>query len=102
MDDSIRPTPEGHLQSAADDTLAKDRRRPGRVEYDNPALIAILRNPTAGVRDDAPELAPLPWPADECSDEQDGGEWRASRGIARGLLFVAPFWVAVALLWRLL
>jgi hypothetical protein len=101
MDDSIRPTPEGNLQPAADDTLAKDRRRPGRVEYDNPALIAILRNPTAGVHADAPELATLPRPAGEWSDEQDD-DWRASRGIARGLLFVAPFWVAVALLWRLL
>lgn len=62
-----------------------ERRRPNRIQVANPHLIPLLRSPI-------PAEAPDP-------DWKDS--LRPARGIAFGLLLVAPFWVGAAglLLW---
>jgi hypothetical protein len=60
-----------------------DRRRPGRVQNVNPALIPLLRSG---------EITKIQM------DEDDQEPMRASRGIAIGLLLVAPFWIGIGAL----
>ena len=61
-----------------------DRRRPGRVEYTDKALIALLRDPAAEVVDDALEI-------------DDGDALAPSRGVLFGLLIGLGMWCAIGL-----
>jgi hypothetical protein len=94
------PTASGN----ADPELKVDRRRPGRIEHTNRHLIALLRrappsDEAASVRpeaDDAPAKAAGPE-----RQQEDADDLGPARGIALGLLFVAPFWAGVAgLCWQ--
>jgi hypothetical protein len=74
------------------DTLA-DRRRLGRVDYQNPHLIELLR---------APGEAPLPAepveiPADADADA-DPDSPAAARGIIMGMLIGSSIWIAGGLI----
>jgi hypothetical protein len=71
-------------------TLA-DRRRPGRVDFQNPNLIDLLRKPG-----DAPLPAePEPAVPDAEFDEMDEGDVLApSRGLFLGMMLGAGLWVA--------
>ena len=60
----------------------RDRRRPGRVEYTNPDLIALLRQPPgiiAGEIENDDPLAP-------------------ARGIMMGFVLAVPAWFGIGLL----
>ena len=76
-------------------TEAVDRRRPGRREYANPALIALLRSASnAAVIEDAPEPQESAWGEDDMSP---------ARGVATSLLIGMLMWCAIgAAIWALL
>ncbi len=62
-----------------------ERRRPGRAKYTDRALIALLRDPTAEVVDDAPEI--------ERSDAL-----APTRGVLLGLLIGIVMWCAIGVI----
>ena len=72
------------------DTLA-DRRRLGRVDYENPHLLRLLR---------VPGDAPLPdEPAEEpVIPEADGDSLAPARGILLGMLIGSGMWIAGGLI----
>ena len=78
MDSSANPTP---LQSPS--LASTDRRRPGRGDYSNPALVELLRAPS-GIK-----------PAEQ---EEVRDDLAAPKGILLGLLIVIPFWAIVGFL----
>ena len=61
-------------------TVAKDRRRPGRIEDVNAELIPILRGAEPVVE----------------HEPEDVDQTAALRGLVAGVLFSAPIWVAIA------
>ena len=64
-----------------------ERRRPGRIEYTNPALIALLRAPSA-----PPE-----------TEELADNPLATARGIGVGLLLAIPAWAGLGILvWLLM
>jgi len=65
--------------------LAADRRRPGRVEYDDPALIELLRTSGTGVQ------------ADEEEDQTDH-DLAPARGLVFGLLIGVSMWTAIGMI----
>ncbi len=70
-----------------------DRRRPGRVEYNNQHVIAMMRDPTAL---DPATLADVSVPFDNSGDESDESDNLApARGILTGLLLALPFWALI-------
>ena len=83
-----------HIEETAVETTAPpvhaDRRRPGRTDFANPALIELLRAPVGKLdaaeasRDREDDLAPV-------------------RGIRNGVLLSVPLWSAIAAMaWLLL
>jgi hypothetical protein len=82
--------------------IAIDRRRPRRVETDNPHLVALLRDP----------ISVAPTPADEaddklvpavCDDVEDNDPLAPARGVAVGFLIGAAVWAVMgAAAWCLL
>lgn len=69
-----------------------DRRRSERPPNASPELIALLRfRPESG----ASKVAEAHQIAGPCSGEDDEDQIGAARGIAIGLLLVAPFWIAL-------
>jgi hypothetical protein len=63
-----------------------DRRRPGRVEYTKPNLIALLREPS--------------WIG--ASEIEEGDPLAPARGIIVGFALAAPVWIGIGLLvWNL-
>ena len=72
-----------------------DRRRPGRRDYDNPALIALLRSASnAAVIEDAPDPQDATRSADDLAP---------ARGIAVSLAIGVLMWSAIGLgIWALL
>lgn len=73
--------------------LTGERRRPGRIQRVKPALIPLLR---------ADEIAKIATDDDGATNNDDQDPLRAARGMAVGLLLVAPFWIGVGgLLWWL-
>ena len=72
-----------------------DRRRPGRRDYENPALIALLRSAsTPAALDDAPD------PKEGWQGEDD---LSPARGVAVSLLIGVAMWSAIgAAIWALL
>jgi hypothetical protein len=76
------------LTSTTDDQRVPDRRRPGRVQYTNRALVGLLRIPV-GLK------------STQTEDRRD--DLAPAKGIMIGLLVAIPFWAALAgLLWYLL
>jgi hypothetical protein len=88
MEDVVRLT-------SGEQTGTVDRRRPGRRDYDNPALIALLRSASKPVAiEDAPEPPVALIRVDDLS---------AARGVATSLLIGMLMWSAiVAGIWALL
>lgn len=109
MGDEIHaPAPgEAAISADADRAVKVDRRRPGRVQYTNPTLIALLRRPKssdvpasvlADADADADDIARVDVPGPEWEQEDDSDDFAPSRGIMLGLLISAPFWAAIAAL----
>jgi hypothetical protein len=69
--------------------VAKERRRPGRVNYTQPALIELLREPRSSVSVDK-------GPND--TDER----LAPARGIVFGIMLAVPLWCALGVAVRLL
>jgi hypothetical protein len=69
-------------QTAASPPPFTERRRPGRVKYTDRALIALLRDPTAEVVHDAPEI-------------EDSDALAPTRGVLLGLLIGIAMWCAI-------
>jgi len=62
--------------------VAKERRRPGRVNYTQPALIELLRPPLS--------VASVEQAADDTADGL-----APARGIALGIILAVPLWFAL-------
>jgi hypothetical protein len=79
------------LRTAPQDTPdVIERRRPGRVEHENPSLIALLRQSSSRIVEDA-------------ALEPAGHDLISARGILIGLLFSAPVWGVVGVtIWFLI
>jgi hypothetical protein len=71
---------------------AAERRRPGRRDYANPHLIALLRHDQDAPAVDAghPEAAP---------DREADSDLAPARGIAVGVILGAALWAIPVLLW---
>lgn len=90
MPDPGSPAAEG--QTTIPQTLV-ERRRPDRVEYDNPHAIAIMRDPTAL---DPAASADISVPFENLGAESDDNDNLApARGILTGLLLALPFWALI-------
>ncbi len=107
MGDQIHAPASGDVAASADadPTVSADRRRPGRVRYTNPALIAVLRRPEspngAGpvlTDADADDIAHVDVPGPEWEREDDSDDLAPGRGIVLGLLVSALFWAGIAAL----
>lgn len=85
--------------SPIDTGTLTDRRRPGRVDYQNQHLVELLRDSD---RVPTPELAEQP--ADSEFDAyEDEDPLRPARGILLGMLIASSMWIAGALaLWTFL
>lgn len=85
--------------SPVDTGTLTDRRRPGRVDYQNQHLVELLRDSD---RVPPPELAEQP--ADSEFDAyEDEDPLRPARGILLGMLIASSMWIAGALaLWTFL
>ena len=85
--------------SPVDTGTLTDRRRPGRVDYQNQHLVELLRDSD---RVPTPELAEQP--ADSEFDAyEDEDPLRPARGILLGMLIASGMWIAGALaLWTFL
>jgi hypothetical protein len=62
--------------------VAKERRRPGRVNYTQPAFIELLRRPASGA------------PVDKGADDTGDG-LAPARGIMFGVMLAIPLWCAL-------
>jgi hypothetical protein len=84
-------------ETSPQSVIATDRRRPGRVNYQNPHLVDLLRrasNPTQAEVDEARAAAPI------ASDEDP---LAAARGVMLGSAIGAGCWIASGLaVWLLL
>jgi hypothetical protein len=80
------PADEPDSQAAAP-VAAGDRRRPGRTQYRNPWLLALLR------RQPAPAFEPMP--AASLRDQEDG--LSPARGIIIGVAMAAVLWSIIGL-----
>ena len=91
------------VQPAAEAAVARvpERQRTRPRSYRKAARLSLLRkSATKGSWVSSSDMQTAA-PADQPQTEETAGD--ASRGIARGLLLVAPFWAAVGvLIWRLL
>jgi hypothetical protein len=74
------------------DTLA-DRRRLGRVDYQNPHLLNLLRGPAEAPPPAEPEEAPV-----DAGAEEDPDSPAPVRGIALGVLIGSGIWIAGGLI----
>lgn len=85
--------------SPADTGTLTDRRRPGRVDYQNPHLVELLREPD--------NLPPPAEPADQPAETEydayeDEDPLRPARGILLGMVIASGLWGAGAFaLWML-
>jgi hypothetical protein len=73
-----------------------ERRRPGRAAIVNPQLVPLLRS-QPGDPPTATTAAPASGAVGDASAEKPGLPPLALRGIAIGVLFAIPIWVAVGL-----
>jgi hypothetical protein len=82
----------------------KDRRRPGRADYNNPALIALLRGPqpseeTPPPASDQPGVAEASLQAD---DDFDADQGMPARGILIAVMLSVPLWMGIGFAVRFL
>ena len=93
MEQTATSAPAAPVDAAAEAAVTSgDRRRPGRSDSANPALIPLLRN-TSEPPNLGPERADISVPSPEAKDDLG-----AAKGIAFGTLLAVPFWVVVGLL----
>jgi hypothetical protein len=87
---------------SADTTNIHDRRRPGRIEYGNQHLVAILRRPVGG--DDSAGTTNIDGLVEENDDAVNHPTWsdRTILSVLTGLTVLAVImWTTIALaLWR--
>ena len=70
-----------------------ERRRPDRVEFTNPHVIALLRDPTAV---DPAALAEISEPVEDLSTtSEDNDNLAPAKGVLAGLLLALPFWALI-------
>jgi len=78
---------------AAETVVLTDRRRPGRVDYQNPHLLPLLRH-GSGSDEELPELDASFFAE---HSERGGDSLSAARGILIGCAISASLWVAAGL-----
>jgi len=85
-------SPGAEDQTTPTQTLV-ERRRPGRVEFTNPHVVAMLRDPTAL---DPAAAAEISGPVEDLGTTSDGYDSLASaRGIVTGVLLALPLWALI-------
>lgn len=85
-------SPGAEGQTAPTETLV-ERRRPGRVEYVNPHVIALLRAPTALDPGASVEISGAA--EDLVTADDDGDNLAPAKGILAGLLLALPLWALI-------
>jgi hypothetical protein len=82
--------------SPVDTGTLTDRRRPGRVDFQNPHLVGLLR--------DSDRVPPAELPAEtEFDADEDEDPLRPARGILLGMVIASGMWMAGAVaLWTFL
>jgi hypothetical protein len=70
-----------------------ERRRPGRIEYSNPHVIALMRDPTT-LDPAAPADVPGPF-HDPDTPADDGDGLAPAKGILAGLVLALPLWALI-------
>jgi len=86
-----RGPPGAEGQTTATSTLV-ERRRPGRVEFINPHVIALLRNPTTGDPDTSAEFSES---VEDLGTSEDNDNLAPAKGILTGVLLALPFWALI-------
>jgi hypothetical protein len=82
--------------SSGEVTTLTDRRRQGRVNYQNPHLIALLRKPDQEPREDTPPVEPIAQqPLAEVDENPDS--LAPARGLFVGIVLGTGLWVTGAL-----
>ena len=81
--------------------VAADRRRPGRVDFDNPHLIDLLRRPDPADANAVPPQT-LEEELTHLAADHDGDPLRAARGLVTGVLISIALWASAILTWKLL
>jgi len=84
-------SPGAEGQTTATPTLV-ERRRPGRVEFTNPHVLALLRDPTAG---DPGTSAEISEQLEDLGTSEDDDNLAPAKGILTGLLLALPFWALI-------
>jgi hypothetical protein len=69
-----------------------ERRRPGRVEFTNPHVIALLREPTAFDPAVSVEISGV---EDLSTADDDSDNLAPAKGILAGLLLALPLWALI-------
>ena len=102
IDHPIQSTPIGADAPVADPSSVPDRRRPGRLEWINPALLQLLRGPVPSLDTTSREpdqcVTTLPGQSTKSVDihpDDDTDDLAAGRGIVAGLLLSIPIWAIV-------
>jgi hypothetical protein len=100
----IQSTPIEVDAPVADPSSVSDRRRPGRLEWINPALLHLLRGPVSSVdtisRERDQSVGTLPGQPTKSVDihpDDDTDDLAAARGIVAGLLLSIPVWAIIGL-----
>jgi len=84
--------PDAEGETTPTQTLT-ERRRPGRIEYANPHVVALLRDPTAL---DPAASAEVSGPFEDLGTEGDDGDNLApAKGILTGLVLALPLWALI-------
>ena len=101
-DHPLKPTPIEANTPVADPSAISDRRRPGRFEWINPALLQLLRGPAQAVDALPPEASlavytPLgeSTKSNDIAPYEDTDDLAAGRGIVVGLLLSFPIWAII-------
>jgi hypothetical protein len=109
IDYPIQSTPVEADAPVAEPSTVSDRRRPGRLEWINPALLQLLRRPVPSV--DTPPVDTMshnpgqsvgsvpgqPMKSVDIHPNDDTDDLAAGRGIVAGLFLSIPVWAIIGL-----
>lgn len=84
-------SPDVESQTTVEEPLV-ERRRPGRIEYSNPHVIALMRAPTT-IDSGAVEISTSFDHAD--TEAEDSDNLAPAKGILTGLLLALPLWALI-------
>jgi hypothetical protein len=84
-------SPGAEGQTTVPDTFI-ERRRPGRLEYNSPQLIEMMRAPT---KLDPATSVDISIPLQNLGTEDDGDNLATAKGILTGVVLALPLWALI-------